>query len=942
MAFDISRKISYYERIRIRLHDSVGNVLEELSRNEAFAGKKNAGFVAFRKNIEILEQYSRQQKQGADPGAAAVTAEKANRAWKEVQAHLSTTTAALEKQLAALPKAVPGQKNDPGRAAMTDYLSVMLECRACFELAQKHENEVQRMGRTELFEQQPENGLSIRDAQPYLEVLAGSGVLETLGSLAERPTVSAAYGASLRTFGEALRTLTTAVRAGNADGAELTQAWDTMKKGAPELLGSLTRRLERMDAGDAAYEDLMRLRTAVTACQEAVERAEARERVRSFRLRSQKIDDDIAAVNRELADAAVLGEVLDEDEEIPEEEEYTPAELEMRMHFDDLRNYRWNIGIQGAPFEEEFPKLNRQIEQYRRDLPEELRVRYDKGVSFQDLKEYDERYRTEFTKAHRASVEATRNLNRALDQALGSSGLSTEQRVTVRNALSRAVTDASARKTAERDNGQAALSKTLDALQRKGIAIPEACAAELKSCFDRQVPGFSRAMNEMNRAMGNLNGIHLLWELKVVEGKRAILVEQNRALYEKERDAKLAELQNQPDAKLRQRLKKLGNALGKAHKLGINSEEYTRFRSALNAAAESGSLETLYQAARTYIQSKDSAPTTASGRARLTIATQVAALLQTSLEHQKHPVIPEAEKNAPLVEVAFDPFEQAEPEIVSSISVAAEQEAQPAPQVVPPAQQAAQDEIELFEQEEDPVYLSAGYEATDAFHETTAFYIETHLFSNFGWDEELCRKVADKMVQIMDRNLTGKSAEDEERMIQEYRKTFVDPGLEGYPRIPRGGTEEDVFLISMRHFAREYQNGLSKAADRDHIDPSSVDLDDYPNSTLEPGKGRDDMRLKMAAQVERKLRREAPFDREFQEDVMGIMLDKNTPDTVRNLLVNVNLNGLLRADLRGETLKNKLYQAVKVVTPEMREQKRQKIAAVQEFRKNTVAARSAK
>lgn len=131
----------------------------------------------------------------------------------------------------------------------------------------------------------------------------------------------------------------------------------------------------------------------------------------------------------------------------------------------------------------------------------------------------------------------------------------------------------------------------------------------------------------------NIGKLDSYIELKTIASKKAALAKAQPEAYQVYTSDRILELGQNTAKDLRRHLTVLSQQLGDYWKVGANSTEFNRFRTALEAAAKGGSLSALNREARNYVELKtkgdpDAEPSTENGRNRLGIAKLVSSLTQ--------------------------------------------------------------------------------------------------------------------------------------------------------------------------------------------------------------------------------------------------------------------------------------------------------------------------
>lgn len=148
-----------------------------------------------------------------------------------------------------------------------------------------------------------------------------------------------------------------------------------------------------------------------------------------------------------------------------------------------------------------------------------------------------------------------------------------------------------------------------------------------------------------------------LADLRVLEAKKNALISARKDEYEALCKEKIDDLKVKPEDDVRKQLGELGRHLNEMHKTGrMNTTEYKEFKKALLAAADDGDIDKAYETARKYIEEKTSGgkePSTANGKARLSVARAVYAICGTYAKNNEFYARDMDEMRSKIVPISF-------------------------------------------------------------------------------------------------------------------------------------------------------------------------------------------------------------------------------------------------------------------------------------------------
>ena len=941
MPFDISRNITYFNRVIAAFDGNLDGMLDELAVSPFIGGNSKIGFQKFRSNLSLLARYNSQQRGEAagDP----VSQEAAAAAWNEFAQQLNSLNSSV--------KDVSQSDVSPRGSEQKAFKDIISAFKGAFDLVKEHEKAIDRMN-GELPLPDGDVPFDPEDARPYLRVLADKGVDIRLD--AERVKNIGGLG-DLNGYAQALSALRKFGAGEEIAQADLAGAWALLKKNTPAVLNALESKLSSTSPDAKEYDFLTDLQTDVMIADNMIRNVEARGAVRSFRLEERSAEQKIESVNREIRiyqESMAPGAEFDDFEfdDSEDGEKHGPDESEQRIN--QMRNrlleYRNGLAAGGLPYELEMPRLNRDIRALKSQIPAGLLKKAETAQSFRELIPLDKQCKTEFDVAKGAYDRAVSAFRQGLKRIVEDMQIPSDAKKAVLQDLVSVMT----MNTSGKENDAAAVDA---ALNRKLTSDPQKFSAygeRIRNVFQAHLPNCSTATAQLNEKMASLNAMDKVWEVRVLEGQKAIQMDMNRPA----RSKTIENLSAMSEANLRKKLKTLGNTLKGAHKFGFNTGEYRDFRTALYDAADQGDLKKLYDAAKQYVSKKGDHIKTDSGKTRMSIAMQTVDLLETTLGFGKLPVIPESEIEQPREPVQEEPqpAEMGE-ELNGGRELGAEenpapaepQEAAPAePEVAAPVQEPEHPVLNLYFGPElfpddpgnPPVYLSTGDKSVDLVHESTRLYIETRLFDRFGWDEETCRKTTDKMMNILDKNLTGNAPEDSQRIREEYRRTFVSPGDTGYPKLGDSSwsANNDIYVNMLTSFSQEYAVSTAK-----NKSDAAVSVDDYTDTIFDPaleGDGRNNIRIKQVEKLAQTLCRVDPDPNSaFNRSILHIAIGKNTSDKLRTFLSNISvekMSTIYSSGILGPELEEKLKLSAKQ-TNDLDQQVHQE--KVQGFRRDAIA-----
>lgn len=762
-----------------------------------FFKKNDPGVVEFQKNLELLHRY-KEQLQKKQP--TELTEEQFRKVWASVQKYCGSALPELQKKITEV------DQNSEERTMIQVCINCVGDYKDFFEKVDAQEKKYDQMPHQEpvvapAAEPVP---FSSDEAVPYFAALDQRNVLDKMDDLAEDAKLSPEKARQVQEYRNAVAMLTHYAREKSqghpvdpATEQLAKEAWNYIRDHSRQIEQDLGRDLASADVGGEKYAAVQSFLGAVNACRVAVTQVESREILRRHMVQDVLLGRKVQQVQKELlaydADHRVEKMVGSEFEWDDDEIDADPEVDQMR---EELSGFQWRMQKLDVTFDNDYAALDRRVKAIRQQLPAEVLERFRNVEGLEDFVHEIRELPIRLDWERRKMIDLTTRVDAKVADILGGDAASPEMKEDVRKKLQALFyqNGADAGKNAETINAY---------LDTCGIS-PES-REKLKTLFAENTPQYAAVLNDIDVTMECMDRSQQLKELQVLEGQRAILAAGCVPGYVAEYNKYFERTYQTPEASFRQQLGMLAAQLNKMHKAGRNTEEYRRFREALNAAAKDGNLDALRQTAQAYCNAKTvggKRPSSSWGLGRLGIAESVLGMLD---DHQKltaapakpltRPEVPAPEKQPkPWIEDAKarelakkQAEEEKEKEAKRLIEERKEQEKKKAEEEAKAReeqrkQQALEAEKKFLaankpeplnlsgEMEPEVPYEPLGNETLDGMRRNIEGWIADH-FKRLP--EEQANKITRKMCNIMTRHMTGKP-DDLAGFLRDFDREFTD------------------------------------------------------------------------------------------------------------------------------------------------------------------------
>ena len=833
MPLSFDRKVLWLGKTKEKQAQTWENNYNGWARSAAFR-KKYPEAEKYRKNFELLERY---QAQLQNKGSGNVTRAQAQKAWNEVKSFCQGNQARLAEKLAGM------APNDPDREPMQKFVSVLTEHTVAFQRIEAQERKFEERGNDapQVFPDETPVAFSPEEAVPYFKVLADRDILDKMDDLAEGETLSAQQAQALRDYRSAVSVLTL-YAAEKSQGHPVDdeterlagESWAYLRDHSRQLVQELSQSAASLAPDDPRSAAVREALEAVSVCRNAVAYVESRELRRRYMAQDAEIAGQVRAAMLDMeeydagskvpgvsGDDADLDTSFDLDDELELEGESVPlstvdpVSAEIQNMQGELTNYRWKMYNLGVTFENDYPEVNRQLHALYRQLPVGVLERFRNIGRVKDfvteMQELPLRRKWE----EKQMIGLTREVDGQTAELLNGEEMTAQTRQSVRERLQVLFYQNGGDAQRNAEEIRAYLAQTGMSAQTR---------EKLEALYAEKAPQYAGVRHDLDVTRACIENQAQLKEMKLLEGRRAVLLSGNPRIYEEEY-ARFADQAANPVAALRGQLGALAAQMNGMHKAGRNTAEYRQFREALNQAATTGDLAKLRQLAEVYRDAKTAggkSPTSSWGIGRLNVANDVIALLDDNaaltgvqMEPLPRPQVPQErpqsskpwveeekarreEQDRRLEQLKQEQKEQEKREQEERERRAAQEEKAREERRAARARQRAQQQAELpppvpmdFSGEMEPPvpYQMLKRGAVDEVQKGLEVWIRNH-FDHLP--PEQADRIGRKAWNMMTRCMTGKPG-DFGRFQQEFDREFTDRGRWRPPLRP----EDDMALVRL-------------------------------------------------------------------------------------------------------------------------------------------------
>ena len=944
MKFSIKRKISYVKRINEQFLKNRPLIMEKLQSVPSFTALYGENTV--NQDAVLFEKYLQQIEEDVNNG---ITDEQAEAAWERFSKYCREVGPKIDETMSR------NFPNPEDLKTVSAFSGLIKQYGNMFSMVEKHEKQVENVPENSFVFSSAKDPIPIHaeDFDKLFDNFKNSGLSVYLVEMKNKIDKLKELGVDAGEYVKSVELLMQYNDFSRGKGDENSPSYEQavgafhyLTANAGKLSLEIDKAIENVPLGGTRYALLQDVKTASIMMDDIFARVDAKGKIRRNRNTEMFAFDGMDTLKKDLDDY-VKFYVDDDDDDLPGFEHREPGPKEKNLK--ELNSFVTGAGRHDDSFEIAINRIDAEINTLMNSLPSDMQTNLKTANGFDEFNAFEQKYiqaSTNASNAHDRFIENTYNRIESIIEANPkASMMAIRQKKGLISCIVSCFDTSLFTQGDALDNVRNKFSENLKNLKSLKLKVDDQTKNILYSFVEHNFEAFNDIVKNMQSANKDSELLPKCWEIKRLQYERSIIANDNREAYLEASKRTTDALEKVPARSMRESLISYYRALSnEKKKTGDDSTEFKKLKEALLDAINYDNYDKLFNAATeySYLKRKWVGPATSVGKARLSIATNLANLARLVSMNTKDPLIPEAEKDAPQVEIDFsdEMFEIIEDNIRED-----EEQRRIRSEKVPEMQRDETYDRSLIMRDDNTLdlskmnfvddavnatYFNTGDFSFDTFHNDMEVFMASKLGEFYGFNSEDSQRISRKMINILDRNTTCNPGQDTENIKKEFIETFYSGSEEKQPVFSSRTKGFNIFLEMMLEMNSWYANAHNRRfenADLDYAEITRLNPDqieqDVPDAEEDP---RDRMRLIQANAIIRNLHTLiGNDDPEFDDQITRMISKREGMDGVRNLLFSMDKEGLQKlkdSGLRGENLTNALTKALS--DAEQKKQQQQK------------------